>query len=116
MISKTSYLIKDLDWTQAEREMKKKVAAHPMASRGLGLICSAPKCQTTDPLLLFIHPDSKYEMHLCKLHWCMANYEMKELQRKHDTLGAFLSEVARDNGGDLKFASIGTTTGLFGGK
>lgn len=114
MSSNASHSIEGMEWNKADKEMQKKVKAHPMGSRGLGLICAAKNCWTYDPLLLFVHPKLGWEMSLCKGHWRLAQYEMKMMGQKFQTMAAFLMEVARDNGGNLAFASIGKTTGMFG--
>lgn len=105
-----SHIIKDLNWKQAVRDAKKK--AKDQNIEGLAYICAVPKCPHMERLMFFKHPQNGYEMYLCLPHWRLVQYEMKELQRKHDTQINFfaksgnLAKIAAENGGRLPSIEI----------
>lgn len=103
---KSSYIITDLNWKEAVADAKKRVKAHPLASRGLELICAVPTCETFDPLIEFVHPKTKHRMHVCQFHFKVLSYEMRELGYRMPTLAQAMRDLARKHGGTLKFAEI----------
>jgi len=106
-----SHIIPDMNWKEAVRDAKRRVKHHALAGRGLGFICAAPNCDNYDTLLEFEHPKTGHKMHLCLLHHRMAMYEMRHLEYTQKTTLSVIMGLAKRHGGNLRFASLGSTIG-----